>query len=135
MHKCLSGTGYSIQTSSSSETVGKCSSASSLSSAILGRWQANMSSSGEWSSILGLSEDSWFSLYVRWWHTVLREPGDGHTLGVAGPKDKFSCVETWNGHGVMHKGVGIFEFSLPLSYPSSSCANSHSNASFKVVTY
>ena len=49
-----------------------------------------MSSSGEWSSILGLSEDSSSSLYVRWWCTALREPGDGHAVGVASPKDKFS---------------------------------------------
>ena len=53
-----------------------------------------MLSSGEWASILGLSEGSLFSLYVRWHCTVLREPGDGHALGVAGLKDQFACVET-----------------------------------------
>ena len=95
MHKCLSGTGSSIQISSSSEIVGKCSSVSSSSpTATLGRWLAKVSSSDEWSSILGLSEDSPSSLYIRWQCTLLREPVDGHTLGVAGPKDKFSCVET-----------------------------------------
>ena len=91
---CISAS-LDMQTLLSSETVGKGSSASSLSSsAILGRWQANMSSSGEWSSILGLSEDSLSFSYVSWQCTVLREPGDRHALGVAGPKDKFSCVET-----------------------------------------
>ena len=57
--------------------------------------------SGEWCSILGwsvslLSEDSLSSSNVKWQHTVVRVPGygDGHALGVAGPKDKFSHVET-----------------------------------------
>ena len=63
---------------------------SSFSSVMLGRWQANMSSSGDWS----LSEDLLSSWYVSWQHTVLRELGDGHALGVSGPKDKFSCVKT-----------------------------------------
>ena len=135
MHKCLSGTGSSIQTVSFSEAVGKCCSASSLSSsAILGRQQATVSSSGEWSSILGSSEDSLSSSYVKQWHTVLREAGDGCALGVAGQKDKFSCVETWYSHGAWHRGVGIFKLLLPLSYLISSKVSSHSKASFKVVT-
>ena len=50
---------------------------------------------------------------------MLAEPGDGHALGVAGLKDKFSCVKTWNGHGSWHRGVGTLKFSLPLSYPIS----------------
>ena len=95
-----------------------------------------MPSSGEWSSILGSNEDSLSSSYVKQWHTVVRAPGcgDGHALGVAVPKDKFSCVETWYSHGAWHRGVGILTLSLPLLYPVSSLASYHSKALFKVVT-
>ena len=92
-----------------------------------------MSSSSEWSSFLGLSEDSLSSSYVKWQHTVLREPGEGHVLGVAGLKDKFSCVQTWYSHGAGHRGVGIFELSPPFSYPISSKVSLHLKASFKMV--
>ena len=135
MHKCLSGTGSSIHTFSYSRTVGKCSSASSSSSsAILGKWQANNSSSGKWSSILGSREHSSPSSYVRQKCTVLWAPGDGHALGVVDLKDKFSCVQAWYSCSAGHRGVGIFKLSLPFSYPTSSKVISHSKASFKVVT-
>ena len=58
-----------------------------------------MSPSGEWSSIQGSSEDSLSSLYLKQWCTVVRAPGCGCFIGVAGLKDKFSCVETWYSHG------------------------------------
>ena len=77
---------------------------------MLGRWQASMLSLGEWSSILESSEDSLSSSYVRWQCTMLRKPEDGCTLGVAGPKDKFSSVKTWNDHGLQHRGVGTQTF-------------------------
>ena len=122
--------------------MGKCSSASSSSSShssILVRWWAIVFSSGKFCPILGWgmsvsSEDSSSSSNVKWQCTVLREPGGGCALGVAGLKDKFSCVETWYSHGALCRGVGIFTLSIPLSYPSSSCAYSHSNTLFKVVT-
>ena len=47
----------------------------------------------EWSSNLGLSEDSSSSLYVKWWHTVLREAGYGHALGVAGQRKNFLVLK------------------------------------------
>ena len=91
-----------------------------------------MSSSGEWSSILGSS--FLHCLLHMLGGTTLGEPGDGCALGVAGPKYKFSGTETWNSHGSWHRGVGPLELSLPLSYPISSKASSHSKVSFKVVT-
>ena len=113
MHKCLSGTGSSIQTSSSSETVGKCSSvSSSSSSAILGRQQANMSSLGEWSSILG-SEWGFLIFFICQVaaHCMLREKGDGHALGVAGLKDKlnFLVMKHEVDHGSRCRGVGTLK--------------------------
>ena len=140
MHKCLSGTGSSIQKSSFSRAVGKWSSAyssysSSSSSSALVRWWAIGCSSGEWCSIQASSEESLSSSNVKWWHTVVRLPGCGGEcgLGVAGLKDKFSHVETWYRCGALCRGVGILKLSLPLSYPPSSKASSHLKASFEVV--
>ena len=65
---------------------------------------------------------------------MVREPGDGCALGMAGPKVKFSCAHTWYRYGAWHRGVGIFKLSLLLLYLLSSKASSHSKASFKVVT-
>ena len=56
--------------------------------------------SGELCSILGwgasLSSENSSSLSVKQQHTVVRVPGcvDRCVLGVAGPKEKFSHVET-----------------------------------------
>ena len=65
---------------------------------------------------------------------MLREQGDGYALGVAGPKDKFSYIKTWNGHGSQHRGVGTLKLSLPLSYPVSSKVSPRSKTPFKAVT-
>ena len=98
MHKCLSGTGSSIQISSFSETVGNwCSSSSS--SALFG-WQAIGHSVSEdcsilpWSVLLSLEESS-LSSNVKQQHTVLRLPGclGEYARGVVGLKDKFSLAE------------------------------------------
>ena len=48
--------------------------------------------------------------------------------GVARLKEKFSLAETLYRHGVLHKGMGIFKLSLPLSYPSSSSVSFHSKS-------
>ena len=53
--------------------------------------------------------------------------------GMLGSKDKFSLVEMWYIHGVLLRGVDIFKLSLPLLYPLSSCVNTCSKTSFKVI--
>ena len=64
----------------------------------------------------------------------MNEAEGGCVIGVAGPKDKFSCVETWYSHGAQCRGWEIIKLLFPLSYPISFKVSSHSKASFKVVT-
>ena len=94
--------------------LGKCSSVPfSSSSAILVRWQANMSSSGEWSAILGSIEESIiFFIYQAAVHCV-----KGTRRWVCSSKWQVQMIyflvsETWNGHGSWHRGVGTLKHSL-----------------------
>ena len=52
---------------------------------------------------------------------------------LVGSKEIFSLVEMWYRHGAFCRGVGMFKLSLPLSYPSSSCASCYWKVSVKVV--
>ena len=158
MHKCLSGTGSSIQMSSSNGAVGsvQCSSSSSSSSSSStsssSRWHSGRNhwwgqtihcSTSEECSVLSWSglvsgdklssslNDKWQHIELRllcWWGECVQ-----CVSGVAGLKDKVSPYNAWYRHGVLCRGVGIFKLSLPLSQPSSSRASSHSKASFRVV--
>ena len=53
--------------------------------------------------------------------------------GGEGSKEMFSSLKTWQIFGVHLRGVGILEFSLPLSYPSSSKVSLLSKAELSVV--
>ena len=113
MLKCLSGTGSSIQISSSNGAIGKCSSLSSSSSSALVRWQAIWCSAGEALSVLAGSglvsvDELSSSLNVKWWHVLMRLLGNWGEYAwcvscVAGLKDKFSLAETWYRHGALRR--------------------------------
>ena len=97
MHKCLSGTGSSIQTSSFSGAVGKYSSSSSSSSALVSQGAIGCST-GEgcsvlaWSVLLSIEELS-SSSNIKWWCTVLRLSGQQGECAVCGRSKRqiFTC--------------------------------------------
>ena len=101
-------------------------------------WWKMFCSSMEWAAIWCRALSS---LNVKWWHTELwilchwgQCAGCGCTVvgGAAKSKDRFSQAEIWYSHGGLHRGVGIFNLSLPLSHPLFSSASYHSKASLRV---
>ena len=141
MQKCLSGTVFSSQTSSSNGAVGK-----SSSSSLVVSWK-------ESSMCYCTGEDlvlfHGVGCYICWRPFIIAKHQTVAYRAVPSVLLRWVClmwiycgkwcsrierqVFTWYRHGVLCRGVGIFKLSLLFSYPLPPSLSSHSKASFNVV--